>query len=147
MSDVDFAFAWEGASEAAGPWRHLQVVELRGSEAISSPYRYELVLAVHEPAPEVDPEELIGARATLRVTTRSEPAYRAVHGIITEAEELGPIHDVDSLGDEGAEAWMSRYSRLFDGTPDHGLEYITRGTNLGTEHYFATSVDHLLRWH
>ncbi|WP_437678427.1 DUF6531 domain-containing protein [Sorangium sp. So ce131] len=55
--------------------------------------------------------------------------------------------DVDSLGDEAAEAWMSRYSRLFDGTPDHGLEYITRGTNLGTEHYFATSVYHLLRWH
>ncbi|WP_438018543.1 type VI secretion system tip protein TssI/VgrG [Sorangium sp. So ce315] len=93
MSDVDFAFAWEGASEAAGPWRHLQVVELRGSEAISSLYRYELVLVAHEPAPGVDPEELIGTRATLRVTTRSEPAYRAVHGIVTEAEELGPIYD------------------------------------------------------
>ncbi|WP_437962677.1 type VI secretion system tip protein TssI/VgrG (plasmid) [Sorangium sp. So ce119] len=93
MSDVDFAFAWEGASEGAGPWRHLQVVELRGSEAISSLYRYELVLVAHEPAPGVDPEELIGTRATLRVTTRSEPAYRAVHGIITEAEEIGPIYD------------------------------------------------------
>ncbi|WP_437725972.1 type VI secretion system Vgr family protein [Sorangium sp. So ce861] len=93
MNDVDFAFAWEGASEAAGPWRHLQVVELRGSEAISSLYRYELTLAAHEPAPVVDPEELVGTRATLRLTTHSEPAYRVVHGIITEAEELAPIYD------------------------------------------------------
>jgi len=92
MSDVDFAFAWEGASEAAGPWRHLQVVELRGTEAISSLYRYELVLLSHEPAPEVDPEELIQARATLRIATLSNPGFRVVHGIITEAEELGPIY-------------------------------------------------------
>ncbi|AUX20555.1 hypothetical protein SOCEGT47_010270 [Sorangium cellulosum] len=93
MSEMDFAFAWEGASEEAGPWRHLQVVELRGTEAISSLYRYELVLVAHEPAPAVDPEEIIGTRATLRIATRAEPAYRVVHGIITEAEELGPIYD------------------------------------------------------
>lgn len=93
MSDLDFAFAWEGASAEAGPWSHLQVVELRGTEAISSLYRYELVLFAHEPAPAVDPEELIGARATLRITTRSEPAFRVVHGILTEAEELGPVYN------------------------------------------------------
>ncbi|EYF02269.1 type VI secretion system Vgr family protein [Chondromyces apiculatus] len=89
MSDVDFAFAWEGASEAVGPFRHLQVVDFRGSEGISSLYRYEVTLLAREPAPEVDPEELIQARATLRLATLADPAYRVVHGIITEAEELG----------------------------------------------------------
>lgn len=93
MSDVDFSFAWEGASEAAGPWRHLQVVELRGVEAISSLYRYELTLFGHEPAPEVDPEDLVQSRATLRIATLSAPAFRVVHGIVTEAEELGPIYN------------------------------------------------------
>ena len=93
MSDIDFAFAWESASEEAGPWRHLQVVELRGTEAISSLYRYELVLFAHAPAPEVDPEDLIGTRATLRLATLSAPDYRVVHGIVTEAEELGAIYN------------------------------------------------------
>ncbi|WP_437637618.1 type VI secretion system Vgr family protein [Sorangium sp. So ce854] len=91
MNDIDFALAWEGASAEVGPWRHLLVVELRGSEAISGLYRYEIVLLARAPAPEVDPEELVEARATLRLATLSEPAYRVVHGIITEAEELGPV--------------------------------------------------------
>ncbi|WP_437715673.1 type VI secretion system tip protein TssI/VgrG [Sorangium sp. So ce448] len=91
MSDIDFTLAWEGASEGAGAWRHLHVVEFRGSEAISGLYRYEIVLLARAPAPEVDPEELIEARATLRIATLSEPAYRVVHGLVTEAEELGSV--------------------------------------------------------
>src|SRR5262249_36754972 len=38
-----------------------------------------------------DPEELIGARATLRIATATAPSYRYLHGVVTEAEELGPI--------------------------------------------------------
>ncbi|WP_437648061.1 type VI secretion system Vgr family protein [Sorangium sp. So ce362] len=93
MSEVDFAFAWEGALEAIGPWAHLQVVELRGTEALSRPYRYEIILFAREPAPDIDPEELIQARATLRIVTGAEPPVRLVHGIVAEAEELGSVQD------------------------------------------------------
>ncbi|WP_437577374.1 type VI secretion system Vgr family protein [Sorangium sp. So ce887] len=92
MSDLDFTFAWEGASGLSGPWDHLHVVSFRGTEGISTLYRYEITAITPDPAPEVDPEELIQARATLRIATGTLPAYRVVHGIITEAEELGPIH-------------------------------------------------------
>ncbi|WP_437655318.1 type VI secretion system Vgr family protein [Sorangium sp. So ce1182] len=92
MSDLDFTFAWEGASGPSGPWDHLRVVSFRGAEGISTLYRYEITAITRDPAPEVDPEELIQARATLRIATGTLPAYRVVHGIITEAEELGPIH-------------------------------------------------------
>ncbi|HTN84279.1 MAG TPA: type VI secretion system tip protein TssI/VgrG [Sorangium sp.] len=88
----DFAFAWEGASEEIGPWDHLRVVEIRGTEALSRLYRYEIVLVARDPAPEVDPEELIQARATLRIVTHDTPSVRLVHGIIAEAEELGWVH-------------------------------------------------------
>jgi RHS repeat-associated protein len=46
--------------------------------------------------------------------------------------------NVDGLSNP--EAWMGRYSRLFGGTPDHGLQYIQRGTNFGTEHFFCKDV-------
>lgn len=92
MSRVDFAFAWEGASEIA-PWNDLQVVEFHGTEAFSSLYRYEIILFAREPARDVDPEEFIQARATLRIATGAEPSARLVHGIVEEAEELGTVQD------------------------------------------------------
>ncbi|WP_437676170.1 type VI secretion system Vgr family protein [Sorangium sp. So ce131] len=92
MSDLDFTFAWEGASGPSGPWDHLRVVSFRGAEGISALYRYEITAITRDPAPEIDPEELIQARATLRIATGTVPAYRVIHGIVTEAEELGPIH-------------------------------------------------------
>ncbi len=91
MSDLDFTFAWEGASGVLGPWQHLRVLEVRGTEEISNLFRYEITAAVLEPDREVDPEELVRARATLRIATFTEPRYRLVHGVITEAEELGVI--------------------------------------------------------
>ncbi|NUQ75157.1 MAG: type VI secretion system tip protein VgrG [Polyangiaceae bacterium] len=90
MSNADFAFAWEGASTATGAWKHLEVVEIRGTEAISSLYRYEIVAFARERVPEVDPDELVQARATLRIATHTEPRFRVIHGVIVEAEELGP---------------------------------------------------------
>src|SRR5262249_12384536 len=53
----------------------------------------EIILFAREPAPEVDPEEFIQARATLRIATGAEPSARVVHGIVEEAEELGTVHD------------------------------------------------------
>ncbi|EYF08098.1 type VI secretion system Vgr family protein [Chondromyces apiculatus] len=92
MTDIDFSFAWEGASPAGGFWRHLEVTQIRGNEVVSGLYRYEITLFAREAAPEIDPEDLIQTRATLRIATLTAPAYRVVHGIISEAEELGPIH-------------------------------------------------------
>ncbi|MEO7327170.1 MAG: type VI secretion system tip protein TssI/VgrG, partial [Minicystis sp.] len=87
----DFTFAWENADAQGGPWSHLQVVRFHGREELSSLYRYELTLLARAPAPEVDPHDLIGARATLRIATLTEPAYTLVHGILVEAEELDPV--------------------------------------------------------
>ncbi len=92
MNDIDFTFAWEGAAESSGPWNHLRVAQLRGTEEISCLYRYEILALAREPAPEVDPEDLILSRCTLRIATLTEPAYKVIHGIITDAEEVGPVH-------------------------------------------------------
>jgi type VI secretion system secreted protein VgrG len=90
-SGVDFTFAWESAAGPEGPWSHLRVVAFRGTEALSSLYRYEITTLAREPAPEIDPDELIEKRATLRIATLIEPEFRVVHGIVVEAEELGPV--------------------------------------------------------
>src|SRR5271155_5867812 len=91
MTTTDFAFAWEHASSLDGPWAHLQVVRFDGREELGGLYRYELTLFVRAPAPEVDPHDLIGARATLRIATLTAPAYRLLHGVVVEAEEIGPV--------------------------------------------------------
>jgi type VI secretion system secreted protein VgrG len=91
MTIPDFLFAWEHASGPDGPWSHLHVVRFDGTEQISALYRYELTLLARVPAPEVDPHDLIGARATLRIATHTAPAYKLVHGVVVEAEELVPV--------------------------------------------------------
>jgi type VI secretion system secreted protein VgrG len=91
MDTHDFTFAWEHASDPEGPWAHLQVVRFTGREEISALYRYEITLLARGPAAEVDPHEIVGARATLRIATLTAPAYKLVHGVIAEAEEIGPV--------------------------------------------------------
>jgi hypothetical protein len=46
--------------------------------------------------------------------------------------------NVDALPEP--EAWMSRYSKLWSGTPAHSYQYIQRGTAIGIEHFFDKSV-------
>ena len=92
MMDFDFAFAFEGAGGPGGPWGSFQVVNFRGHEEISALSRYELTLLAKGPSPEVDPFELVGKRATLRLKTLTAPDFCVVHGIIAEAEAtLGAI--------------------------------------------------------
>jgi len=91
MTTPDFDFAWEYAAGPRGPWSHLQVVSFEGQEELSSLYRYEVTLFARTPAPEVDPYELVGSRATLRIATLTSPDFRVVHGVVVEAEEVGPI--------------------------------------------------------
>jgi len=87
----EFFFAWEGASHPKGPWSHLRVLEIRGVEAMSTPYSFEIELVREGDAPDVDVEELVGARASLRMATRTTPAFRVIHGVIASAEELGEM--------------------------------------------------------
>src|ERR1700761_2441350 len=91
VGTTECQFAWETAAGPQGPWSHLQVVHFDGREELSALYRYELTLLARGPAPEVDPHDLVGARATLRIATLSAPAYKVVHGVVIEAEELGPV--------------------------------------------------------
>ncbi|UHA73171.1 DUF6531 domain-containing protein [Paenibacillus sp. 481] len=55
--------------------------------------------------------------------------------------------DVDGLGsDDAVNDWLNRYSKLTDGAPDHGYDYITRGTNFGKENFFDKSVMKYLKF-
>lgn len=91
MDKFDFVFSFDGASAPGGPWSHLQVIRFRGHEEISALYRYEIILLARAPAPEVDPLDLIGRSASLRIKTLTAPSYHVVHGIIAEAEELNIV--------------------------------------------------------
>lgn len=93
MTTPDFDFAWEHADSSDSPWTHLQVIRFTGREEISALYRYELTLLAKHPAPDVDPHALIGARAALRIATLTRPAFKLVHGIVVEAEEIAELPD------------------------------------------------------
>ncbi|MDI3291660.1 type VI secretion system tip protein TssI/VgrG [Polyangium sp. 15x6] len=84
----DFTFAREG-----GSWSELLVVRFTAREAISRPFRYDITL-LHRAAPgSIDLDELLGARACLRIATLTAPGYRIVHGVVTEAVELTTVPD------------------------------------------------------
>ena len=87
MSSIDFALALEGSSFVEGPWKYLRVVQFDGHEAMSRLFRYEIVALLKDD--DCDPEEFIGKRASLRIVTDAAPAYRLIHGIVTEAEDVG----------------------------------------------------------
>jgi type VI secretion system secreted protein VgrG len=91
MAASDYSLAWEHADSPSGPWGHLEVLWFRGHEGISELYRYEITVLAKTPNADVELDKLIGARATLRIRTYAEPAYRLVHGVITEAEDLSSV--------------------------------------------------------
>ena len=93
MAAPDFAFAWEHADSPNGPWGHLEVLWFHGHEEMSALYKYDLVVLAKNPNADVDLQKMIGSRATLRIRTFSDPAYRLVHGVIAEAEDVAPIPD------------------------------------------------------
>jgi type VI secretion system secreted protein VgrG len=91
MAAPDYSLAWEHADSPNGPWGHLEVLWFRGHEGISELYRYEITVLAKNPTAEIELSKLIGARATLRIRTYAEPAYRLVHGVICEAEDLSSV--------------------------------------------------------
>jgi type VI secretion system secreted protein VgrG len=90
VQDTEFTFACEDLADSS---HQLRVVRFHGREALSTLYRYELVLLAKSSGPEIDPHDLIQRRATLRIVTQTVPAYRVVHGIITEAEEMHSVNE------------------------------------------------------
>lgn len=72
-------------SSSALPFEPMLVVEWRGEEAISRPYRFEVKLASINPL--LDDEAMLGQPATLSLTDAKGMA-QPYHGIITEAELL-----------------------------------------------------------
>ncbi|MBK9263893.1 MAG: type VI secretion system tip protein VgrG [Polyangiaceae bacterium] len=87
MNGNDFQFAVEGMTSVEGPWKYLRVVRASGEEAMSRLFRYEVIALLK--GDDADPQDFVGKRASLRIATLSEPAYRLVHGVVTEAEDAG----------------------------------------------------------
>jgi hypothetical protein len=54
--------------------------------------------------------------------------------------------DMTKLSDDEIVAFLNNYAKLNGGTPNHGLEYIRRGTNIGVENYFDSSVFKYLKF-
>jgi hypothetical protein len=75
---------------------------------------------------------------------------RSLHGCEVQVcsfslDTSGPSRvDVDSLADPGA--FMNKYSQVFGGTPNHGFDHITRGTQFGTQHYFSPGAFQNATW-
>lgn len=64
---------------------------------------------------------------------------------VSNADLAGMRHlDVDSLSNPSG--FMQKFSALWGGTPSHGYDYVTRGTNFGTEHFFSSKVFDRLRF-
>lgn len=79
------------------------------------------------------------------LTSRGACDLRICSFQVNNADLAGMRHlDVDSLANPSA--FMQKYSSLWGGTPNHGYEYVTRGTNFGTEHFFSSSVFDKLRF-
>jgi len=91
MAGSDFTFAWEHADSPDGPWGHLEVLWFKGHEEMSRLFRYEVTVLAKTPNSDVDLQKMIGARAALRIRTYAEPAYRVVHGVIAEAEDIAAV--------------------------------------------------------
>src|SRR6187200_1046706 len=67
-----------------GPSGDWQVVKLRGSEAISSPYEFKLELVCDDSL--VEAEALLGADCELLLDRNG--VARAIHGVVSEVEAL-----------------------------------------------------------
>ncbi|HVK66878.1 MAG TPA: type VI secretion system tip protein TssI/VgrG [Polyangium sp.] len=94
MPSFDYTFACEEVA-GADPWSALRVARFKGTEALSSLYRYEIHLL--DPAGVTSAPSLVGKRATLRITTLSAPAFKTVHGIVVEAEEISRLPEGRTL--------------------------------------------------
>jgi hypothetical protein len=82
----------------------------------------------------------------LQMIQKNNPSAKILEfSVSNKALEKFKSINIDALSDSNAEKFMRKFSRLWGGTPNHGYEYIQRGTNIGREHFFSKSVfNHLL---
>lgn len=67
-------------------WDAFEVVRWHGVEELSRPYEYDITLRRSAQRGAVDLDQLVDTGATFRIA--SESRWRAVHGVVAEAEEL-----------------------------------------------------------
>ena len=60
-------------------------------------------------------------------------------GLQVNTRSLKSIN-VNLLNDAGQTLFMEQHSLLWGGSTNHGFEYIIRGTAMGNEHYFHSSI-------
>lgn len=83
---TEFVFHWDGGG---AEWTHLDVVRLDIDDALSAPFEAKLLLLNRNADDDLDPYELVGKLATIRIATTAEPAFRSFHGLIVSAEDRG----------------------------------------------------------
>jgi type VI secretion system secreted protein VgrG len=132
MANEEVHFAWERARHRQGPWRHLRVLELRGEEAMSRPFSFELELVHDGDGAAVVPDDLIGAAAAIKIRTRTRPAFRVIHGIVSAAVEL----------DFSATTHRTRYRVVL--RPPHYRAAITRRSAIFVDKSLRAIVEEVL---
>jgi type VI secretion system secreted protein VgrG len=129
MSGHEFRLAIEGMTALEGAWNYLRVVRFDGAEAMNRLFRYEIVALIK--GDDCDPEIWIGKRASLRIATLSEPPFRLIHGIITEAEDAGmdangPLYRLVLEPSLAAARYRVRNRIFLDKTPRQIIESVLR---------------------
>jgi type VI secretion system secreted protein VgrG len=132
VANEEIHFAWERAHHPQGPWRHLRVLELRGEEAMSRPFSFELELVHDGKGKSVTPDELVGAAAAIKIRTRTRPAFRVIHGLVSAAVEL----------DVAAEPKGTRYRVVL--RPLHYRAAIVRRSAIFLDKTLRTIVEEVL---
>ncbi|MEV7365473.1 polymorphic toxin-type HINT domain-containing protein [Streptomyces sp. NPDC091299] len=88
-----------------------------------------------------------GSRAEAEAYAANKPGAKILSFSI-RTEDLAGLNQghLGEMGDDEATSFMEQYSLLWDGDASHGLDYITRPTARGTEHYFSSNIFHLLNF-
>ncbi|MFG1992112.1 RHS repeat-associated core domain-containing protein [Actinoplanes sp. NPDC048988] len=86
-----------------------------------------------------------GSRAEAEAYAANKPGA-SILSFSVKNDDLAGLKQahLGSMSDDEATAFMEQNSLLWDGDAGHGLDYISRPTARGTEHYFSSKVFHLL---
>src|SRR5262249_14647799 len=88
-----------------------------------------------------------GSRAEAEAYAANKPGTQILSFSIRNDDLAGLSQGhLGEMTDDEATSFMEQYSLLWDGDASHGLDYITRPTARGTEHYFSSNIFHLLHF-
>jgi hypothetical protein len=93
-------------------------------------------------------DNLDDAKNYLNLKQRRADEDLNIHEFKVYYKELAKMKSLDmtKLSDEQVDEFLDKYAKLNGGTPNHGFEYIRRGTNIGVENYFSSSVFEYLKF-